>query len=230
MLKTSLFRRSFLLYGGCMIKAIIFDFDGVIVLSEQGRFAALQQLAERHDFEISDDMFKKIIGHTTHDFFELYFPDLEPKKLEKLMHDYQVEYKDKVVDHVVPIAFTNEFIRNYDCDKLLAVASGSDTKVLDTLLKHLGLLDKFTLVVGKEHVTKHKPNPEAYLYAAKELRLSPDECIVVEDTAVGAEAANNAGMKVFALLNGINDRDDFEHVKVVGYIADLAQLHDALDG
>lgn len=212
-----------------MIKAIIFDFDGVIVLSEQGRFAALQQLGERYGIEIGDDLFRKIIGRTTNDFFKLNFPDLDPETLQKLMHDYQVEYKDKVVDHVVPIAFTNEFIRNYNGGKLLAVASGSDTKVLDTLLKHLGLHDKFTRIVGKEHVTKHKPDPEAYLYTAKELGLSTDECIVVEDTAVGAEAANNAGMKVFALLNGINAKDDFESVKVEGYIANLAQLQSALD-
>ncbi len=229
MLKASLFRRSFLLYVGCMIKAIIFDFDGVIVLSEQGRFSALQHLGKRYGIQISDDLFRKIIGRTTHDFFELNFPDLDADKLQKLMHDYQVEYKDRVIDHVVPIAFTNEFIRSYHGNKWLAVASGSDTRVLDTLLKHLGLHDKFARIVGKEHVTKHKPDPEAYLYTAKELGLSPAECVVVEDTAVGAEAANNAGMKVFALLNGINAKDDFESVRVEGYIADLTQLQEALD-
>jgi beta-phosphoglucomutase-like phosphatase (HAD superfamily) len=52
---------------------------------------------------------------------------------------------------------------------------------------------------------------------------------VVEDTATGAEAANRAGMKVFALLNGLNSKDDFESVGVEGYIADLAQLSKALD-
>ncbi len=211
-----------------MIKAIIFDFDGVIVLSEQARFGALQTLGKRYGIVVGDGLFKHIIGRTTKDFFAINFPNLQPDKLQKLMHDYQVEYKDKVVDHVTPIAFTNEYIRNYDGDKLLAVASGSDTKVLDTLLKHLGLHDKFARIVGKEHVSKHKPDPEAYLYTAKELGLSPAECVVVEDTAVGAEAANNAGMKVFALLNGLNAREDFESVTVEGYIADLAQLQDVL--
>lgn len=101
--------------------------------------------------------------------------------------------------------------------------------MLDTLLKHLGLHDKFARIVGKEHVSKHKPDPEAYLYTAKELGLSPAECIVVEDTAVGAQAANNAGMKVFALLNGLNSRDDFASVAVEGYIGDLTQLQAALN-
>lgn len=211
-----------------MIKAIIFDFDGVIVLSEQARFSALQELGKRHGVEIGEDLFRNIIGRTSQDFFDLYFPDIEPDKLEKIMHDYQVEYKDKIVDHVVPIAFTNEFIRGYNGGKLLAVASGSDTKILDTLLKHLGLHDKFALIVGKEHVTKHKPDPEAYLYTAQTLGLRPDECVVVEDTAVGAEAANNAGMKVFALLNGINDKEDFTSVTVEGFLGDLPQLNKAL--
>lgn len=226
--KPSLVKAHSLLYIERITKAIIFDFDGVIVLSEQARFSALQALGKRYGILITDDLFKKIIGRTTRDFFEINFPDLDPDKLQELMHDYQAEYKDKVVDHVVPIAFTNEFIRNYEGGKVLAVASGSDTQVLDTLLKHLGLHDKFALIIGKEHVTKHKPDPEAYLYTAEELGLSPDECVVIEDTAVGAGAANNAGMKVFALLNGVNDREDFKSVTIEGYIADLKQLREAL--
>lgn len=211
-----------------MVRAIIFDFDGVIVMSEQGRFLALQELGKRHGVRIDDGLFRNIIGRTSQDFFDLNFPDLSPNKLEKIMHDYQVEYKDKIIDHVTPIAFTNDFIRNYRGDKLLAVASGSDTKILDTMLKHLGLYDKFAVIVGKEHVSKHKPDPEAYLYASRQLGLPPDTCVVVEDTAVGVQAANNAGMKAFALLNGINAEEDFEAVDVAGFLADLPQLNKAL--
>ena len=212
-----------------MIKAIIFDFDGVIVLSEHARFAALQRIAKRHGLTIKDELFKKIVGRTTHDFFALNFRDLQNDVLEKILADYQAEYKDKIIDQVTPVAPTNEFIRNYHGDKLLAVASGSGTRTLDLLLKHLGLHDMFALIAGKEHATKHKPDPEVYLYAASQLNLKPEECVVVEDTAVGAEAANRAGMRVFAWLNGVNSREDFASVEVDGYLADLAQLQAALN-
>lgn len=211
-----------------MIKAIIFDFDGVIVLSEHSRFRILQSIAGQHGLKIKDNLLKSIVGRTTVDFFRLNFPNLGDGILEKILHEYQVEYKDKVVDHVTPISFTNEFIRHYKGDRVLAVASNADTKVLDTLLKHLGLHSNFKLIVGKEHASKHKPDPEIYTYTAKELGLTSQECVVLEDTAVGAQAANNAGMKVFAILNGINTKEDFASVTVEKFLGDLPEIRRAL--
>ncbi len=210
-----------------MIKALIFDFDGVLVMSEHARFSALQTMANNHGLNISDEYFKNIVGRTTKDFFSFNFPQLDEKTLQSIIADYTAEYKDKIVDHVTPIAFTNDFIRQYSGDKVLAVTSGSDTRIIELLLSHLGLRDKTSCVVGKEHVTKHKPDPQAYLYTAKQLGLQPETCLVFEDTAVGAEAAIRAGMHVYAILNGLNSEDDFESVSVSGYIKDYDDLVNA---
>lgn len=207
-----------------MIRALIFDFDGVLVLSEKARFRVLQTMGQRHGLEISDHLFSNIVGRTTKDFFKLNFPKLDADTLEKIITDYTAEYKDKIVDHVTPITFTNDFIRDYDGDKVLAITSGSDTKILETLLLHLGLRDKISCVVGKEHVTKHKSDPEAYLYTASQFNLPPQACIVFEDTAVGAEAALNAGMHVYAVLNGLNSDSDFDTLPIQGFINNLQDI------
>jgi beta-phosphoglucomutase-like phosphatase (HAD superfamily) len=59
--------------------------------------------------------------------------------------------------------------------------------------------------------------------------VHPAECIVIEDSFAGAQAANSAGMNVYALLNGVNSREDFASLEIDGFVADIAQLHDALD-
>ena len=210
-----------------MIKALIFDFDGVLVMSEHARFNVLQRMAKQHELDISDELFNNIVGRTTKDFFSFNFPTLDEGTLESIIADYTAEYKDKIVDHVTPIAFTNDFIRQYSGDKVLAVTSGSDTRIIELLLSHLSLRDKISCVVGKEHVTKHKPDPQAYLYTAEQLGLHPNTCIVFEDTAVGAEAALKAGMRVYAILNGLNSVEDFDSLSISGYIKDTEDLVNA---
>lgn len=209
-----------------MIKALIFDFDGVLVLSENARFKVLRSMSKRHGLEINQDFFSKIVGRTTKNFFKLNFPTLDTETLKKIIVDYEAEYKDKIVDHVTPIAFTNDFIRDYAGDKVIAVTSGSQTHIVEKLLLHLGLKDKISCVVGQEHVVKHKPNPEAYLYTARELNLPSQACIVFEDTAVGAEAALNAGMHVYGVLNGLNSQADFGPLPLRGFMSTLEDLID----
>jgi beta-phosphoglucomutase-like phosphatase (HAD superfamily) len=207
-----------------MTKALIFDFDGVIVLSEQARFQAIQQLGQRYGLEIQDKLFKNIIGRTTNDFFKLFLPELDTEILQKILDDLQREYRDKIVDHVIPIAATTEFIRTYNGDKKLAVGSGSSTVVLETVLKHLGIFEKFACIVGKEHVVRHKPDPEVYSLTARQLGCSARDCLVIEDTVVGAQAALNAGAQVYVFLNGVNSRAEFDGLKVAGFLKTTEQI------
>ncbi|MBC7707605.1 HAD family phosphatase [Polaromonas sp.] len=211
-----------------MSKAIIFDFDGVIVLSEHVRFHALQQSAKKYGLHIDNDQFKNINGRTTKYFFNMSFPELDEAVLDKIIVNYTKEYKDKIVDLVTPVTATIEFIKEYAGPKLLAVASGSTTVMLDTVLNHIGILDKFICVLGQEHVTKHKPDPEVYNLAARQLGCSNEDCIVIEDTVLGAEAAISAGMPVYIFLNGVNRKIDFEHMKVAGFLETYEQVCHAL--
>ena len=207
-----------------MIKALIFDFDGVLVLSEKARFGVLQTMAKRNGLIIKDELLRQISGRTTKDFFQNNFPTLDDNVLRNIIADYTAEYKDKIIDHVTPISFTNDFIKEYSGDKVIAVTSANTTKIIELLLSHLKLRDKISTVVGQEHVTKHKPDPEAYLYTAKQLRIPPEQCTVFEDTAVGVRAALNAGMQVYSVLNGLNLKSDFASLAVSGYVQNYDEL------
>lgn len=188
----------------------------------------MQKSAQKYGVRIDDDLYKEIIGRTTSYFFDASLPNIDKAVLDKIRVDYTEEYKDKIVDHVMPVGATVDFVKEYGGPKLLAVAWGSTQSVLDTVLRHIGILDKFTCIVGHERVTKHKPDPEVYKLAAHQLGCSNADCIVIEDTAVGAEAAINAGMSVYIFLNGVNSKAEFSNVKVAGYLETIEQLRAAL--
>lgn len=207
-----------------MVKAIIFDFDGVIVLSSKPRFDALQKSAKRYGLEIKDSLFADSVGKITVDFMMEHFSGLANPTLEKILADYRINYKDKIIDHTLPVSFTNEFIRRYKGDSPLAVASTNNIETLEAILRHLDLYEHFKLIVGREHVSRYKPHPEVYLHVASELGVEPSTCVVIEDSPIGVSAANKAGMQAYGLLNGTNRKADFDTVKVEGFLATLSQL------
>jgi beta-phosphoglucomutase-like phosphatase (HAD superfamily) len=201
-----------------MYKALIFDFDGVIALSEQARFGVLQRVAEDHGLTIENSLFKAMTGATTRNFFKHHFSELDSAVIEQIIEDYTKEYKDKIIDHATPIVETNDFIKRYDGDLPLAVASGSDTKVLETMLNHLAIRDRFQFVFGKEHAKQHKPHPEVYLRVSESLGVPIKDCAIIEDSVHGATAALAAGADTYVFLNGINDVEDFKGMAINGFL------------
>ncbi|MDB5168836.1 MAG: family hydrolase [Candidatus Saccharibacteria bacterium] len=211
-----------------MPKALLFDFDGVIVLSEHPRFKIMQRIARDNGLEIPDDYFKKLVGTTTRNFFATYFSSLDPEVTEQIIRDYSAEFKDNIIDHVTPVRDTTEFIKQYRGNLVLGVVSGNDTKVLHVMLEHLGLKDRFSLILGKEHVTTHKPNPAVYILAAKQLGLEPKDCIAIEDSVSGVSAGTSAGLEVYVFLNGLNDQSEFDHLPIAGFVRSAQDITDII--
>ena len=81
----------------------------------------------------------------------------------------------------------------------LAIASGQYRQVIDAVISQLGIANYFRTIVSCEDTAKGKPNPEVFLITARQLGLSPSECLVIEDSASGVAAAKAAGMICVAL-------------------------------
>lgn len=81
----------------------------------------------------------------------------------------------------------------------LAVASGSPPEAIAIALRTLGIADLFSHVISSESVRAGKPKPDVYLLAAQHLGLVPEQCIAVEDSAIGAQAARSAGMNCWLI-------------------------------
>lgn len=207
-----------------MTKAIIFDFDGVLVLSEKPRFQVIQQSASNNGVTIIDEAIKKMVGRTTINFLNDVLQQSEKPLINKIIEDYEKEYKGNITKYVEPIDIAVEFIKNYTGSLTFALATLSSRKVIEELTKHFGIYEKFKSIICKEDVAHHKPDPEIYLKSAKELQIEPSECVVIEDTMVGVQSALNANMKCFVLLNGFNGRTEFADTPIAGFISSQEDL------
>jgi HAD superfamily hydrolase (TIGR01509 family) len=97
------------------------------------------------------------------------------------------------VQPVLPVRAIAEFHREY---LPMAIATGSPKWVAEQILQSLGIRDWFGAVVGSECVVNSKPAPDAYLRAAELIGVDPQRCHAFEDTTLGIQAAQNAGMVV----------------------------------
>lgn len=207
-----------------MNKAIIFDFDGVLVSSEKPRFQVIQKAAVSNNVKIADEAIKKMVGRTTINFLNDVLAESEKSLINKIVEEYEKEYKGNITEYVEPIDVSVDFIKNYNGSLLFALASMSSRRVIEELTKHFGIYERFKSLICQEDITHHKPDPEIYLRAAEELQVAPLECVVIEDTIVGVQSALNANMKCYVLLNGLNSKDEFADLAVEGFISTQVDL------
>lgn len=199
-----------------MIKALIFDFDGVIVISEKPRFKAVKSIAKKYGIDIDDRLIDQAKGKTTQRFLEQIIED--ESLVSRMITDFKAEYTENITDYVEPISFTVDFIREYQGSLPIAIASMSSRNAIQKLVKHMGIEDKITHITTRDEVTNHKPHPEIYLKTAEDLGIIPVDCLAFEDTALGVEAAISAGMLCCGVLNGENNKDDFTGQNIYSFI------------
>jgi beta-phosphoglucomutase len=212
-----------------VVKAIIFDFDGVIGKSETSRFAILKKAFIKRNLMLPDSEFNHMIGVTTKVFLNNFdIKGLTNDLKEEIREDYNKEYKGNIIKHVQPIIPVVNFIKNYTGSLKLVVASGSDEKILQTLLKYFQIYDKFDKIIGKEQVSNFKPHPETYFIAAKALQISSEESIIIEDSIIGVQAGLAAGATCYVFLNGINKEEEFSNFKIAGFLKETNDFNKIL--
>ncbi len=185
--------------------AIIFDFDGVLLESEyEGNRHIAELLTELgHPIDVEDAL--------TH-FSGLNGPDfiaaIEARIGTALPPDFhdkrRIEDRRVLRQGLTAVAGAVEFVHALPPDLPKAVASSSSVNWIATHLDHLGLRDAFGghLYSGSEHVDRGKPAPDLYLYAAARLGLPIANCVIVEDSPVGARGALASGGRVIGLCAG----------------------------
>lgn len=201
-----------------MIKALIFDFDGVLASSDAPRFEALKSIAAKYGVKIEESVRHSGRGKATQKVLQEILP-LNLDLAEMILKEFKDDYVIHVTDYVKPIEFTVNFIREYQGTIPIAIASMSAKQTIERLTKHYGIYEKVALIVSREEVIHHKPNPEIYLRTASVLKIRPQDCLVFEDSVIGFLAARNANMECCVVLNGENKEEEFEGEKVYSFIA-----------
>ena len=187
-----------------MIQAVIFNLDGVLVRTDACHYEAWKQLAHEQGIPFSDDVFRAIVGRKRMDGMRVLMKKAEraysPMELWALSARKNDLFNDMILklgpDSVLPGA-VDTVSRLREMGIKTAVASSSENA--SCILRQLKLTPLFDAVVDWQEAEKGKPDPEAFLLTARKLRMPTSECLVIENSAVGLEAARQAGMKALAL-------------------------------
>jgi HAD superfamily hydrolase (TIGR01509 family) len=195
-----------------MLRAIIFDCDGVIADTEPIHFASLQKTLDQEGIEITiEDYFSRYLALDDRGCFRLAHADhgreLSDERLAELIRRKAASVEPVMRERLELFDGVADFIRRADERFPLAIASGALRHEIELVLKHGGLTRHFDLIVSAEDVTHGKPHPEPFLKAldlinsARRLTVEPPECLVIEDSIHGVEAAHKAGMRCLAVTN-----------------------------
>ena len=207
-----------------MIKAIIFDMDGVIVDSEPMHIEAEKQILLKYGVKISPDELRTYTGTTA----EFEFTDLIRKYSLNTTVDTLFREKETILFGLLerqtkPTKGVVRLIKSLKRHGLkLAIASSGHRKLVQYFIRKLKIASHFDSVVCAEDITRSKPDPEIFLKAAGSLGLDPAECMVIEDSTLGVEAAKSAGMKCIAFRNPSSGNQDFSKANLV--IDDFTKL------
>lgn len=189
-----------------MIKAVIFDMDGVIIDSEMAYLEYIYEFAKKKKPDLQIEELYGTVGTTKKDCWEVVARAVKTGETwEELRTQYSGGWEAAYESVDYQAIFRPEVLAVMDELKAggyrLAVASSTNLDQVKKILTLNHVAERLELMVSGGMFKRSKPDPEIYLYTAKTLNLGVDECLVIEDSTVGITAAHRAGMTVAALID-----------------------------
>jgi len=187
-----------------LIKACIFDLDGVLVDTAQYHYLAWNKLAQSLGFEVDEIQNEQLKGLSRMDSLSrvLEWGGLEKSTVEmKMLADRKNQWYRELIDDLSPRAIlpgTKEFLIELN-ELEVPTAVGSASKNARNILDKLDLAKFFKVIVDGKDVKKPKPDPEVFLLGAKALKVKPQNTVVFEDSIKGIQAAKDGKMKVVGI-------------------------------
>lgn len=211
------------------LDAIIFDFDGVIVETEQLHYmatiAALKDDAINFTYAVYSERY---IGVPDLLMFPLigerYGINVNDIKLKELLAKKQQAYAEMNLADLPTCPGVVSLIQEASKIIPLAICTGAHRVDIQQLLPHLAngtLQSYFKTIVTSDDVKHTKPDPEGYLLAAKQIEVNPENCVVIEDTPVGIQAAKAADMRVVAVCTSHNANQLTSADMIVNRLSDI---------
>ncbi len=188
------------------IHAIIFDMDGVIIDSEHVHHALEQQMFERLGIAVTPAEHQSFTGQTVWTMWgalkERYGLSQSVEELRLVKKQMFYDELDSPACRVTLIKGVADLIAKAQRSGLkLAVASSASLIHVEHIIELFRLTDKFDRLFGGDLVTRSKPAPDLFLYAAAQLGVDPGYCMVIEDSENGVRAGKAAGMRVIGYQN-----------------------------
>lgn len=197
-----------------MLRAVIFDFNGIIVDDEPIHFALFRQVLGEEGIVLSEaEYYARYLGFDDRSAFTAAHREhgrpLTDDDLARLIERKAAYYEDAIKTNLRVFPGVGTLVGALARELPLAIASGALRHEIEAILSSLELLPLFRVIVSAEDVARGKPEPEIFLKAlaglnaarAAERSIAPAECLVIEDSKEGIRGARRAGMKCLAVTN-----------------------------
>jgi beta-phosphoglucomutase-like phosphatase (HAD superfamily) len=178
-------------------RGYIFDHDGTLALSMHIHFDGWIEAFRKNggDFEFTREVAQSYAGVGMHDTVgilnERFGCSMDPQQVVTDQEAYYFANLDKVVPYAPVVDFAKARAAE---EKPISVASGGVRPTVIGTMQAIGIADLFEVVVTQEDVENSKPAPDLFLLAAKRMGIAPEHCLVFEDSKLGIQAAQTAGM------------------------------------
>lgn len=197
-----------------MLKAVIFDFDGVIANTEPLHLGAFQRTLAGEGVDLTEeDYYANYLAYDDRTLFVKLYEDrgldIDDALLAALMDSKSLHYDEMIEGNIELLPGAVDFIKSLTGKYRLAIGSGALEAEIVNVLDFAGLSDSFEVIVGADRIANCKPAPDVYIEALRRLNalpgngveIIPAECLVIEDSVSGIRAALAAGMKCLAVTN-----------------------------
>jgi beta-phosphoglucomutase len=199
-----------------VLKAILFDFNGVIINDESIHGELIDDLLLSDNLSpLGKDFWQVSIGRSDRscipELWQLRGRSIDAKTLDKLIAKKSIAYRQRLEElDILPIyPELVEFVDSlHTSGYKLAVVTGAMRSEVDLVLSRSGITRYFETIVAADDIINSKPDPEGYLLAVDRLNkldpnlnLLPSECLAIEDTFPGIQAVKSAGMQVCAIAH-----------------------------
>lgn len=217
-----------------VLRAIIFDFNGVLVDDEPLHLEMFQKVLQEEGIPIGEEeYYQRYLGLDDRGCFQAVHQDrgknLDERRLSELIHRKAIYYRAALEKGIRVFPGVREVVPSLAARFPLAIASGALRNEIEFILQKIGLASCFQGIVSSEDVRHGKPHPETFVKALAILNqgrargpILSSQCLAVEDSREGILAARGAGMKCLAVTNSYPAEELGMADAVVQSLADVA--------
>ena len=212
-----------------MIRAILWDNDGVLVDTEGLYFQAGHEVLATQGVELTHKDFAEQSLKKGLSIFD-FLPVQDAELIERLRLKRNARYSALLANGVQIVDGVVETLETFYGRVQMGIVTGSRRDHFDIVHAQTNLLPFFDFVLAREDYEEAKPHPDAYLTAMRLHGLQPDDCVVVEDSERGCIAAAAAGLRVLAVPNALSKYGDFSSAyKILNSVRDVVNEIEKLD-
>lgn len=185
-----------------MIKAIIFDMDGLMIDSERVTFECYQERLKDMNLTMDEEFYKTLLGKPIKGiyqrFYDVYGNDFPIQNVIQDVHQLMAErFETEGVPVKKGLVELLHYLKDNNYKTIVATSSNRDR--VDKILSQAKITEFFDDSICGDEVTKGKPNPEVFLKSCQKLGVNVDEAIVLEDSEAGIQASYDANIKVICI-------------------------------